>query len=129
MILPEPYEYIDLHPGHSMILRVDRFEDGSGVIHPRNPTPRHVRKHMDQRGLLEAPAAGVPISVEEPVLRLHGMRLDEANSLPYFDVSSKRLRAYLLGLLNGGVTLPVVLKLTANGQKPLKTYSVEVSPA
>src|SRR5690348_6496397 len=110
MILPEPYEYIDLHPGASMTLRVDRFEDGSGVIHPRVPTPRHVRKHMDQRGLTEAPAAGVPISVEEPVLRLFGMRLDEANPLPYFDVSSKRLRAYLLGLFQGGLSLPAVIK-------------------
>lgn len=126
MILPEPYEYIDLHPGHSMTLFVTGFEDGSGVIHPRSPSPRHVRKHMDQRGLLEPPSPGTPISVEEPVLRLFASRQDEANSARYFDVSSKRLRADLLARFQAGLTLPATLRLTANGAKPLKTYSVEL---
>lgn len=126
MILSEPYEYIDLHPGTSMTLYVKGYEDGSGVIHPRNPTPRHVRKFMDQRQITEPPTPGTPISVEEPVLRLFASRYDEPSNAPYFDVSSKRLRADLLARFQNGLTLPVLIRLTANGAKPLKTYSVEV---
>ena len=35
-------------------------------------------------------------------------------------------RADLLARFTGGLALPAVLKLTANGQKPQKRYSVEV---
>jgi len=125
-LLSEPFEYIDLHPGASMTIRVDKWELGSGVIHPRVVSQRHLRKHMDQRGLTEPPVAGTPISVEEPVLRLFGARVDEVSPMPYFDVSSKRLQADLLARFRAGLWLPSTIRLTANGAKPLKTYSVEI---
>jgi hypothetical protein len=119
-------EFIDLEPGASMTLRVDAFQDGSTVIHPTRTTPRHVRMHMQQNALDAPPAAGTPIGVEVPALRLVGERLDENSPMRYFDVSSKTLRADLLARFTGGLALPAVLTLTANGQKPMKRYSVEV---
>lgn len=126
MLLPEPMEFIDLEGGSSMTLRVDAFVDGSTLIHPRATTARHVRIHMQQNALTAPPPAGTPIGVEVPALRLIGERLDENSPLRYFDVSSKTLRADLLARLATGLTLPAVLQLTANGQKPKKRYSVEV---
>jgi hypothetical protein len=126
MLLPEPMEFIELDSGASMTLRVDSFQDGSTVIHPRATTPRHVRQHMQQNALTEPPPAGTPIGVEVPALRLVGERLDQPSPMHYFDVSSKTLRADLLARFTGGLALPAVLKFTANGQKPQKRYSVEV---
>jgi hypothetical protein len=125
-LLDEPMEFIDLLHGASMTIRVDRFVDGTTVIHPHNVTDRHRRQHMDQRGLTEPPPAGTPISVEVPVLRLFGARVDEPNSRSYFDSTSKTLRADLIARMNGGAALPMIFRLTANGQKPHKRYSVEV---
>lgn len=125
-ILPEPYEYLDLAPGASIMIRVDAYEDGSAVIHPRNPSPRHVRQHMAQNNLEVAPPAGTPISVETPVLRLFGERLDDIHHSRYYDISSKTLRADLLARLTGGMQLPATITLTAHGAAPQKRYSVAV---
>lgn len=126
MLLPEPLEFVDLDPGASMTIRVDSFQDGSTVIHPSSPTPRHVRIHMSQNALAAPPPAGTPISVEVPALRLFGQRVDKPDSLTHFDISSKTLRADLLARLTAGLQLPVTIVLTANGQRPRKRYSVEV---
>lgn len=126
MLLPEPYEFVDLLNGASILLRVDSYLDGSVKIHPKKPSARHVRIHMDQRGLTDAPSPGTPIDVEVPALRLMGQRLDENNGSPWWDVSSKTLRADLLARFTSGLSLPATLKLTANGHAPKKRYSVEV---
>lgn len=127
MLLAEPIELVDLHDGESMTLSVGGFLDGSIVIHPKNPTPRHVRQHMDQRALDAAPPPGTPISVEVPAVRLLAQRLDKVSPAPYFDVTSKTLRADLLARLTNNPNLPLVIKLTAHGKAPQKRYSVEVS--
>ena len=127
MLLEEPAEYIDLMNGNSMTLRVERYEDGTALIHPTAITPRHIRIHMDQHQLDVPPPPGTPIHNEIPVLRLFGMRLDKTSPAPYFDVSSKTLRADLLSRFQAGVNFPIVLTLTANGVKPHKRYSVEVT--
>ncbi len=126
MLLPEPFEFVDLADGQSMSLLVDSWMDGSGKIHPVHPTPRHVRIHMDQRQLIAPPLPGTPIDVEVPMLRLAGTRLDETSPAHYWDVSSKTLRADLLARFSSGLTLPAHLRLTANGHRPKKRYSVEV---
>jgi hypothetical protein len=126
MPLSEPYEFIDLADGESELLHVTGYQDGTAVIHPKNPTARHLRQHMDQRGLSQPPAVGTPISVEVPVLRLMSTRTDKPEGLAYRDVTSKRLRADLLARFIAGLALPVTLRLTANGHRPQKTYSVEV---
>ena len=127
MLLAEPIELVDLHAGESMTLRVDQFQDGSTIIHPKNPTPRHVRQHMDQRQLVEPPTIGTPISVEVPALRLFGQRLDQPSNALYWDVTSKTLRADLLARFTNNPNFPVKLTLTANGHAPQKRYSVAVS--
>lgn len=127
--LPEPFEYLDLAHGDSIRLRVDRWLDGTAVIHPRVPSARHVRQHMDQQGLTVAPPPGTPISVETPVLRLYGQRLDQTSPATYWDISSKTARADLLTRLQHSVPVPAVVTLTANGAAPKKRYSVEVYPA
>jgi hypothetical protein len=126
VLLPEPYEYVDLLPGQSILLQVSAWQDGSAVIHPKKPTARHIRIHMDQRMMSEPPKPGEPIANEVPVIRLFGTRLDAASAAPYWDISSKRLRADLLARFSAGLPLPADLKLTANGAAPRKTYSVEV---
>ena len=125
-ILAEPYEYLDLLHGQLIRLQVARWEDGEAVIHPRHPTQRHVRQHMDQRQLTEVPAPGTPISVQTPVLRLWGTRLDEPSGAHYWDISSKTARADLLARLQHGTPLPTIVTLTANGVAPKKRYSIEV---
>jgi len=126
MLLAEPYEYLDLHSGQTIILRVDSYLDGTAVIHPGRITPRHVRIHMDQRQLTTPPVAGEPIANEVPVLRLFGARIDEVSPAKYFDTSSKTLRADLLARFQAGLTLPAVIELTANGHAPIKRFSVSV---
>ena len=126
MLLPEPYEFVDLSHLTSMMLQVTSWLDGSVIIHPRNPTPRHVRIMMDQRALTAPPLPGEPISVEVPAIRLIGVRTDEPSSARYWDVSSKTLRADLLARFGSTQTFPMTLKLTANGHAPKKRYSVEV---
>jgi hypothetical protein len=126
MLLAEPYEYLDLHAGQRVVLRVDSYQDGTAIIHPRTITPRHVRIMMDQRQLTAPPAAGEPIANEVPVLRLFGARLDEASPASYWDTSSKTLRADLLARFQNGLNLPAIITLTANGHAPHKRYSVSV---
>jgi hypothetical protein len=126
MLLPEPLEFVDLDHDDSITLRVDSWQDGSVQIHPTAVTPRHVRIHMSQNNLPAPPPAGTPITIEVPALRLNGQRVDKLNSMRYFDISSKTLRADLLARLTGGLALPATIRLTANGHKPRKRYSVEV---
>jgi hypothetical protein len=128
-LLHEPYEFVDLAHDNSMIIRVANFADGSAIIHPRNPTARHVRQHMTQNNLASVPEPGTPISVEVPVLRLYGQRLDATSHAKYFDVSSKTLRADLLARFNAGVAFPLLITLSAHGHAPQKRYSVEVGQA
>lgn len=126
MLLAEPLEFLDLDHGNSITLWVSSYADGSAFIHPTAVSPRHVRIHMSQNGLTAPPVAGTPITVEVPALRLFGKRLDEPGPAQYFDVSSKTLRADLLARLTAGLALPATIRLTANGQKPRKRYSVEI---
>ena len=124
--LPEPFEFLDLHPDESATYLVSGYQDGTADIHPTRVTARHIRQHMDQRSLTEPPPAGTPITVEVPVLRLQAERQDSPSPLRYIDISSKTLRADLLARFMAGVRFPIVLKFTANGHAPRKRYSVEV---
>ena len=126
MLLPEPYELIDLHDGNSITLQVESWLDGSMKIHPQTVSKRHLRIHMDQRGLTEPPPVGTPIDVEIPMIRLVGKRLDAPHGSPWWDATSKTLRADLLARFTSGLPLPATIRLTANGHKPHKRYSVEV---
>jgi hypothetical protein len=125
MLLPDPCDFVDLNEGERMTLSIDRWEDGSTIIHPNHPSPRHVRQHMEQRNLEAPPAPGTPISVEIPVLRLYGQRVDQTSPCRYFDVTSKRLRADLLARLTNRENMPLVVTISASGMRPRKRYSVE----
>lgn len=123
--LPEPYEYLDLEHQASITLNLTSYELGTGLVHPTAITPRQVRLYMMQNGLSEPPAAGVPITVRIPVLRVFGQRIDKPSPLHYWDISSKRLQADLLPRLQthaGGV---LSVTITATGYKPTKVFSVE----
>lgn len=127
-LLPEPYSYLDLLHGQQIILNVTRWEDGSAVIHPTRVSQRHIRQYMDQQKLTAPPAPGTPISIETPVLRLFGTRLDQASPAGYWDISSKTARADLLARLQHGTALPALITLQANGAAPLKRYSITIAP-
>lgn len=123
--LAEPYEFLDLEHGNSITLNITSYELGTALIHPTAITPRQVRLHMMQNGLSAPPAAGTPITVRIPVLRVFGQRIDKPSPLSYWDISSKTLQANLvprLALRAGGV---LSVTLTAQGYKPTKRYSVE----
>lgn len=123
--LAEPIELLDLEHGEAISLAIDRFEVGTTLIHPTAITPRHIRLHMTQFDLTAPPPAGTPISVQIPVLRVYGTRLDKPSPLHYWDISSKRLQADLTPRLYAHMGGVLVVTLTANGYKPTKTYSVE----
>jgi len=123
--LPEPYEYLDLEHQVSVTLEINRSEMGTAVIHPGNPTPRQIRLYMQQNGLDAPPVAGTPISVRIPVLRVYGMRLDEQSPLSYWDISAKTLQANLWPRLRAFEGQPLRVKITGNGVRPTKRYSVE----
>jgi|SRR5579872_1699056 len=123
--LPGPIEFLDLQNGHSMKLAITRFEVGQAEIHPDAPTPRHVRIHMNQRNLTEAPPPGTPITVKIPVLRVWGTRLDRQSPNTYWDISAKRLIAQLQPLLNARGSEPTTVTITAHGERPTKVFSIE----
>lgn len=123
-ILPDPYEYLDLENGHSISLVINRAELGLAIIHPRQVTSKHIRDYMNANHLTEPPAAGTPISVPIPVLRVWGQRLDEPSPMTYWDISSKTLQADLGPRVLGAHSQPVVVTITAHGYKPHKRYSV-----
>jgi hypothetical protein len=123
--LPEPMEYLDLEHANSVVLNINRAELGTAQIHPKNLTPRNIRLYMQQNGLSEPPAAGVPVTVRIPVLRLFGSRVDATSPLSYWDVSSKTLQANLWPRLQAFNGLSLQLTITANGVRPTKRYSVE----
>lgn len=125
LTLSEPIEFLDLEHMHSIALAINSFEQGVVPIHPKQITSRQIRLYMQQNNLTEPPAAGTPITVNIPVLRVFGTRLDAPSPLHYWDISSKRLQADLLPrlTLHAGGTLVVTIK--ALGEKPTKVFSVE----
>ena len=123
--LLEPMEFLDLEHAGSITLNITSYELGTGIIHPTAITPRQVRLYMMQNSLAAPPAAGTPITIRIPVLRVHGQRIDKPSPLSYWDISSKRLQADLLPRLQtraGGV---LSVTITATGYKPSKVFSVE----
>lgn len=125
-LLPEPYEYLDLHDGEHVKWHITDYLIGEANIAPKNPTARHIVIHMEQNQLTAAPPAGHPITVTVPVTRLYGTRLDKPSHAAYLDVSSKTLQATLKPLLDSGVWRGRSLMFTANGHAPAKRYSVEL---
>src|ERR1700730_15896299 len=118
-------ELLDLEHGHSIVLRIDRYEQGVTTIHPKTITPRDVRIHMQQNGLSEPPAAGSPIYKQIPVLRVFGTRLDKPSQARYWDISSLRLQADLMPRLVANEGFGLTVTITALGEKPTKQFSVE----
>lgn len=125
-LLPEPYEFLDLENGHSIRLSIDRAVLGMAVIHPKEVTSRHIRIHMQANNLTAPPPSGTPISVPIPVLRVFGQRLDAVSPLKYWDISSKTLTADLLPRTSAIAITPLIVTISAHGEKPHKRFSVEV---
>lgn len=123
--LPEPYEFLDLEHGATFSVSIHRWQMGTALIHPTAITPRQIRLYMLQNGLTAPPAAGTPISIRIPVLRVFGHRLDEVSPISYWDISSKRLQANVFPRLELNQGRPLILTFTAHGYKPTKVYSVE----
>ena len=123
--LPEPMEFLDLEHGNTVQLTITKYELGTTTIHPTKITPRHIRIHMDQNSLTEAPVAGTPITVRIPVLRIWGTAGAGFGPSGYLDISAKTLIANLQPRLYANGGQPLTVQITANGYKPTKRYSVE----
>lgn len=120
-------ELLDLEHQNAITLSLTGYQQGVTTIHPKNPGPRQIRIYMQQNGLTVPPVAGTPISIQIPVLRVFGVRVDKPSPTKYWDITSLTLQADLLPRLmayNGG-TLNVTI--SANGYKPTKRYSIEVA--
>jgi hypothetical protein len=126
-LLPSPYEFLDLEDGKSITLSITRGQLGLAEIHPKTPSARHVRQYMTANGLTDPPAAGTPITVPIPVLRVFGQRIDAASPQVYWDISSLTLTADLAPRVNAIRTSPLVVTITAHGYKPHKRFTVEQS--
>ena len=148
MLLSEPYEYLELSNGDSIVLAITGFDIGQATIHPKSPTARHIRAYMDERGQAEPPSPGTPVTVTIPVLRLYATRLDKSSPIAYYDVSAKTLQADLLprlvaagnypagsftmnqamgaSIVHADLAAPFAVKLTAAGVRPHKRYSIDV---
>lgn len=123
--LPEPMEYVDIESGDSIQLLVDRYQQGVATIHPTRITNRHRRIYMSQQGLTDAPAMDMPISIEVPVLRVFGERLDKPSPAKYWDFSAKTLQADLLPRLIAAAGGVLRITISAIGAGPTKRFSVE----
>jgi|SRR5579875_989168 len=126
-LLAEPNEFLDLAHGDAIRIRVSKYEEGEAQISPRSPSPRQIHQYMEEQGLTSPPAPGAPIKIKVPVLRIWITRLDKPSHVPYYDISSKILQAALLPLLRSGAYKRQTYTITAEGTKPLKRYSLEVS--
>lgn len=124
-LLSEPMEFLDLENGNSVTVQITGYEYGTASIAPRITTSRHVAIHMAQNNLATAPPPGHPVTIDVPVTRINITRIDKPSPVPYYDISAKTLQAQLKPLLDSGAYRSRTFKITANGEKPSKRYSVE----
>lgn len=101
--LAKPLNLLELQDGESRTFRVVRFEVGEELIRPAHaPNGKLVR-----------------------VLRLHVSAADKQDFPHYWDVTSTRLYAQLLGQLQVAGLLSAKWTITARGIQPKKYFTVE----
>lgn len=106
--LPGPYEILDLSDGQGIEFAIDRWEQGTIVIHPKY--------------------AGAPTEQTIIALRLHLPIGYKPVGLPYWDITSKTLRAQLLPLLMYRNFNRFLYAITKHGVRPRARFSLSRRP-
>lgn len=104
--MPEPFELLELTDGHVIDLRIESWELGKALIHPRDGRP--------------------PKTV--PVLRVQVPAGDKLTLPAYWDVTSKHLVAALVGHLEAGDARSRTFRVTWHGVGVRGRPSLEVIP-
>lgn len=99
-----PFEILELGDGGSLLTTVEKFEEGTMMIHPRDGRPPKV---------IEALRIWVP-GTTKPIFP------------PYYDLTSQTLIAQLRPLLPTLIGSPRQVKITKNGVAPKARFTVEV---
>lgn len=102
--LSEPFELLDLPDRGVLETTVQRFEEGSATITLRT--------------------TGEVKTVE--VLRIHVPQAAKPVGVPYWDITSKTLRAQLLPLLKSANTRARRFRITKMGLAPTARFQVEM---
>lgn len=110
MELPKPYIYLHRRGGPRDTggprFRIIAWSQGEAQITPKG--------------------ASAPILI--PILRLYIQRLDKPTNAPYYDISSSRLQAQLLGYLRTQSYAGKEFSIRAVGRKPKKVLGLSVRP-
>mgnify|MGYP001578388062 FL=1 len=110
MAIESPYELLELADGASLRIHVERWEEGTSPVTPRDGRPAKVVR----------------------ALRLHVPRADKAMFPWYWDLTSQTLIAQLLPMLPGirdGKRLVVITKRGTGPSARFAVAVVGVSPA
>ena len=108
MEIDEPYELMELRDRETVEFAVTFWRVGEMVIHPRYP--------------------GAPEEKRVRVLRLWVPEEDKPRFPHYWDVTSKRVIAQLVPMLEAGLAPGSRVRITASGVRPRKWFTVEVVP-
>lgn len=104
--MPEPFELLELHDGQVFDLRVESWDLGKALIHPRDGRP----------------------AKEVPVLRVQ-VRPGEKATLPaYWDLTSKHLIAALVGHFEGALGTERIFRITWHGVGARGRPSLDIIP-
>lgn len=103
--LPGPYEIFEIQDRESMLFQVVRFEEGEITINPK----------------------GQPAGKVVEAMRIYVTPTSKPAGVPYWDITSKLLRAQLRPFLQDPVQSKRLFKVTAHGVPPTKRFSVEVN--
>lgn len=105
MAIESPYELLELADGASLRIHVERWEEGTAPVTPRDGRPAKVVR----------------------ALRLHVPRSEKALFPFYWDLTSQRLIAQLLPMLPGIRDGKRLLRITKRGTGPSAGFEVEVA--
>ncbi len=107
MAIESPYELLELADGASLRIHVERWEEGTSPVTPRDGRPAKVVR----------------------ALRLHVPRSEKPLFPFYWDLTSQTLIAQLLPMLPGIRDGKRLLTITKRGTGPGARFAVDVAPA
>jgi hypothetical protein len=109
-LLSKPYSFLDRrssrNAGPGPLFRVSAYQQGEIAFTPK----------------------GADEPVTRPVLRVWIQRLDRPTNAQYYDISSQRLAAQMLGWISQGAHLTMAFRVRAYGRKPSKVLALDAIP-
>lgn len=106
MVIESPFEILELQPGERVSLLIEGYEEAEVNIKP----------------------ARAPGGVTVTDMRVYLPPHTKSVGPPYYDITSKTLRAQLIGYLRSGDFRGKVFTITKWGTEPAARFSLEVRP-